>query len=370
MKFIISIFMIASLLEAGNFIKNPPIFGEVINVASDDVLNVRILPNYKTKKVASLPNGALVGVSRCKRVVRSVWCKVFHLAQRDYDGFGYGAKPGWVNAKFLKGKYRGYVIKDGRANCNVVLACKNSLCTFVKDYKEKNGKITTIKTVKIARNRLKASTNFGAMPKNGDGYCVALNHIEEYLKSHKRGGSFKSISSAKLSLKYPRKFRAKVKHNGSIRVFYSKHLLHYSGSDERDNPPLLKNRLLYDTTFSVHNSFASAIKRAFAYQSARESYKMLHFNKSLDKFMRVGKNRFVQPYRVGGLKGYKVSVGAEGAGENLYFLKKGTKVILAREKYDYNPPISRNGKPIRGNYLMPYNKSMTAKILQSIKVYN
>jgi hypothetical protein len=159
------------------------LFGSVIGVASGDRLNVRAKPNYKSKKVASLPNGAFVGIDRCKRVGKSIWCKVHHIAQLDYEGFDCDDNCGWVNAKYLKLIDKGYALINGKANCDYFIGCKNGFCTLVTNYKlDKDRNIVSIETKKVKRGSLYSQNHFGAMSPDGDGYCVNDRYIEEYLQ--------------------------------------------------------------------------------------------------------------------------------------------------------------------------------------------
>ena len=133
--------------------------------------------------------GAFVGLDHCKKIGESLWCKIFHIAQRDYEDFGWDAKPGWVNASYLSFDNRGYVIIDGKPNCDYALRCKGSKCEVVADYTtdSKTHDITFLKTRWVDRNRLKASNHFGAMPDDPDasGYCTTGNVVDEYLRTQK-----------------------------------------------------------------------------------------------------------------------------------------------------------------------------------------
>lgn len=159
------------------------IFAEVKGVASNDTLNVRVASNYHSKKIGALPEGAFVGVDFCKEVGKSTWCKIFPIAQRDYF------KAGWVNARYLKfDDNRGYVIVDGKPKCDYALRCKNSKCEVVTDYttNPNTNDITSLKTQWIKRDRLKGSSNFGAVGDLRDGYCTSANYIEEFLERQKK----------------------------------------------------------------------------------------------------------------------------------------------------------------------------------------
>jgi hypothetical protein len=162
-----------------------PLFGSVVNLAKNDTLNVRSSPSYHSKKIGALPLNAYVGVDACKKIGKSLWCKVHHIAQRDYEEFGYGATPGWINAKYLDPSNSGYVIINGKPDCDYALRCKKGKCEVVESYEtnEKN-EITSIKTKWIDRKRLRGSSNFGAMTEDPDasGYCTNGNYIQDYLR--------------------------------------------------------------------------------------------------------------------------------------------------------------------------------------------
>ncbi|BAF72949.1 SH3 domain-containing protein [Sulfurovum sp. NBC37-1] len=162
--------------------KEAPLFASVINIAQNDTLNMRKSPDYHSEKIGALPLDARVGVDSCKKVGHSTWCKVFHLVQYDYDAFGYGAKPGWVNDRYLTFSDRGYVLIEGEGNRDYVLGCNHGKCDIVSHISTKGDKVIGIQTQKIARNRLKGASHFGATTKEMDEYCVTGRYIEDYLR--------------------------------------------------------------------------------------------------------------------------------------------------------------------------------------------
>ena len=182
---IMTIFLSAYL--GASSITYPGLFANVVNVADDDTLNVRLKSDYHSKKIGALPMGAFVGLEHCKKMGESMWCKIFHIAQRDYEDYGWDAKPGWVNASYLSFDNSGYVIIDGNPNCDYVLRCKGSKCEVVADYTtdSKTHDITSLETRWIDRNRLNASNHFGAMTDDPDasGYCTIGKMVGEFLRT-------------------------------------------------------------------------------------------------------------------------------------------------------------------------------------------
>ena len=161
---------------------NDALFGCVVGVNDWDTLNVRVSPNYKSKKIGLLPNDKCVGIDKCKKIDKSLWCKVHHMANYDFQKFENNARSGWVNARYLKLSDNGYVLINGIANCYYIMDCKNGLCSLVTDYKQdKYHNITSIETKKVKRSSLYAESRFGAMM-DCDGHCEVGNSIYYYLR--------------------------------------------------------------------------------------------------------------------------------------------------------------------------------------------
>ena len=179
------------------------LFATVVNIDSDDTLNVRQDPSYRAKKIGALPLEAYVGVDVCQHKGRALWCKIHHIAQRDYDAYGPETPDGWVNAKYLRFIDSGYVLVDGKPNCDYVLGCESGMCELVADYSyDENHTIISLKTKKIARKRLRGSSNFGAMTPGVSGYCGVGNKIEDYL----RAKSIRAFSTYSKDPAYQRAF--------------------------------------------------------------------------------------------------------------------------------------------------------------------
>ena len=169
---------------------NTPLFGTVTGVAANDTLNIRTRPDYRSPKTGALPPEAMVGVEQCRRIKHATWCRIHHLAQYDYPQFHYGARPGWVNARFLKRSSRGYVLVDGKGHCDYALSCQGNECDVVTDLRtDTQNRVTRLIHHPIARKRLRAASHFGAAADTGgDGYCTDGRYIEDFLnrKSHSK----------------------------------------------------------------------------------------------------------------------------------------------------------------------------------------
>ncbi len=154
----------------------------MVNVAQNDTLNVRTEPNYKAKKVSELPPEAYVGIEKCKKVKRSIWCRVYPLVQQWYEKFGNDSHKGWVNARYLKFSNRGYVLIKGKKNCAYSISCNEGKCEVVLDYEnDENNGVIKLHTKWIEREYLKGESSFGATPKNEDGFCNSGMFIHDYL---------------------------------------------------------------------------------------------------------------------------------------------------------------------------------------------
>ena len=183
MKTIIGLFLFALLSLSAENLSTPKLFGKVINIDNNDILNVRQTANYRSRKVGSLTSGILIGVEKCKKVGRSIWCQIHPLA-----GHGGDFSSGWVNARFLSFSNKGYVTVENKTNnCFYALKCKNnnSKCLVVLDYNtDREGNIVNLTQDWIDRETLYAESKFGAIIQNSDGYCSSGMRINDYLKSH------------------------------------------------------------------------------------------------------------------------------------------------------------------------------------------
>ena len=174
------------LLIVGLFAEGTALFASVKGVKKGDVLNVRAEADYRFKKVAAIPSFKdmpfTFGIETCKKVKTSTWCLVYPLTQNWADSFGENDK-GWVNARYLTFSNHGYVLVDGKVNCDYALGCKEGKCELVADFKlDKNGEVLSMKTKWVEKSRLKGESHFGAMNSNEDGYCNTGMFVEEYLK--------------------------------------------------------------------------------------------------------------------------------------------------------------------------------------------
>ncbi len=176
----------AILLVASVFADNTALFASIKGVEKGDFLNVREAANYQSKKVAAIPSfkdmHLTFGIESCKKVKTSIWCSVYPLMQNGTDSFKENDK-GWVNARYLTFSNHGYVLVDGKGNCEYALGCKEGKCELVADFRQdNNGEVVSMQTKWVERERLKGESSFGAMNPNEDGYCNIGMYIEDYLK--------------------------------------------------------------------------------------------------------------------------------------------------------------------------------------------
>jgi hypothetical protein len=111
----------------------PSFHAKVINVAKDDVLNIRSKPNYKSKKVGYLEPGEEMQIEYCLKGSKSTWCKIYPAVSINLGG-SFNSEPasGFVNAKFLKFINNGYVnIKNRKSDCDYLVECKSKKCLIL-----------------------------------------------------------------------------------------------------------------------------------------------------------------------------------------------------------------------------------------------
>lgn len=181
MKYILVIMVLfVSLLEAES---KPGLFGKVVHIENNDVLNIRQKPDYKSKKVGSLPNGAYMGIEKCQKTENSLWCKVYEVSQNFSEEYN----PGWVNAIYLSFSNNGYVVINNRPSaCFYSLKCTEDKCLVVLDmsYDYEKDKMNDMKTEWIKKEILRGESHFGAMNTEEDGFCNNANIIEKYKNSY------------------------------------------------------------------------------------------------------------------------------------------------------------------------------------------
>ena len=167
-----------------------PLFGVVVGVGENDVLNVRKSPSVSAEKVGALPGGAglsvLVGVDQQVAKGSLTWYRVYPLVQLWYDEFCKVENEGWVHGKFITVRNRGYVTVDGEADGAYAIHAKDGKCEVVFDVDtDAEGNVVKLHTQWIDRKKLRGESQFGVMPENAEGYCAEGQCIEAFLKKKK-----------------------------------------------------------------------------------------------------------------------------------------------------------------------------------------
>ena len=197
----IVLFILLSIGLWADSTHHPALFGKVIGVAEYyDTLNIRSKPDYKSKKLGSLPAEAFIAIEKCQTIRESTWCSIKQIPQQFYENF----HPGWVNARYLKFLNRGYVNIEGeKRGCHYALACKDGKCTVVKsfDYDVEKDILSNLVMEQISRDRLEPTSNFGAV--ETDGICNSGRMIDDYfnkenlyrLSSYNSGEAYEVVIS-------------------------------------------------------------------------------------------------------------------------------------------------------------------------------
>jgi hypothetical protein len=174
------------ILSSSLFSNDPGLFAKVVNVSTNDTLNVRVLPNYKAEKVAEIPYDWYVGVEKCKKIDHSTWCRVYPLLQQWSEHFG-AKNKGWVNARYLQFENSGFVTIEGKKNnCYYALKCQKGTCLVIVGMKDdpQTDKVIDFETQWIERSKLRGESGFGAASNEMDGYCTTGNWLKQYLQEN------------------------------------------------------------------------------------------------------------------------------------------------------------------------------------------
>jgi len=214
MRYIIIIFAVLSFIYSTDITKTAPLTATVINVASDDVLNIRAKPNYHSKKLWFLKNDEIVSVEKCiKTSSKSIWCKVEPFGFFEYKDqiFGRDQDSGWVNARYLNPSYSSYVsleLDDPQAEgvaCLYALDCQNGMCDVV----------TVDGVSKVKRNKIEAFSPYG-------GYCDHIVIPGQELQKYKDLRFLVLDIQKWLSLGYIAKIKQRIHpKNGILMSYYT-----------------------------------------------------------------------------------------------------------------------------------------------------
>ena len=365
-----------SSLAAGSEL---PLFGVVVGVGDDDVLNIRTSPNASSPKVGALPGGVrvLVGVDGQASKGSSTWYRVYPLVQLWYDEFSKVENAGWVNGKFIKLKNRGYVKVDGKANGAYALQQKDGKAEVVIDVEMDNeGNVVKLHTQWIDRKRLRGASQFGVVPENAEGYCVVGARIEEFLKRPKESSQLpqeplKVIEAELFVLSCPADLTAKKDSSGGVSVSRDVQLTHVSGSDMRDQPELLHRRILFDVQISVYDSLKSALTSLFSNAAPEDIVKVYRYDPKSSWFSNDVKadGEMVVTKMFCGKSAYQIGVGVEGSGVDYYLYRQQGKVVVVSQRYDRNPPLDpKTSQPIPGNWEYPKAKAAMQALVDHLKV--
>ncbi len=222
--------------------EDTPLFGTVIGIGENDNLPVRAEATRHSKKLASLPVGARVGIDKCRPVSHIPWCRIHHLAQYDYEDFNVDHAPsGWVDARYLETADKGYVIIDGKPSCDYALRCRNGKCEVATDADTDDaGDIVRLTTEWIPRKHLTGASSFGAA--SDCCYCTFDRHIEAFLRDKKLAALQKScgIDDACLraidtaatlrTAEYPRKLATLIHPSRGLTLTYN---VRFGGKEDR-----------------------------------------------------------------------------------------------------------------------------------------
>jgi len=176
MRYIWILLLLFGILDAKTTYKDA-LFASIANVPKGDVLNFRKKPDYRSKKVGSLPynDNHILGVQKCIKKDKSIWCKVQVLMP--FDLYEYDmSEPGWVNAKYLNFGGEGYTLIDDKAGCFYSLDCENGYCEIIDDVIYYSPIIVIKSTKKIKRSRLFPTNQFD-VEEGGDGYCTTHAYL-------------------------------------------------------------------------------------------------------------------------------------------------------------------------------------------------
>jgi len=367
-----------------------PLFARVYDVAEDQSVIVRKTPNAGAKKVGSLSGagrgklGFSVRVDQKLKKGDSVWYRIYPLFPPRFEEFSEPENAGWVNGKFFREVNRGYVIVDNHPSGDYALRAKDGKCEVVVDVDiNDHGDVTRLYKKWISRKRLKGTSNFGALPEGDEGYCTIGGRIEEYLKKRKnnRGQDndvdltdLRTIRDGDLIVQYPSFLSAESKPHEGVFLKLDVPLKHYSGSDMREEPKLLTRKTRFRVQLRAYDSLKSALISEFPGVKSEELSTVYQYDSASDWFKvrgHDGKNQgMVKDEVFYGKPSHAISIGVEGSGIHYHFFKQDGSVVVFKQWFDHNPPISpQTHQPIAGDWssFSPENEILKI-VLNKVKI--
>ena len=206
---------------------------------------------------------------------------------------------------------------------------------------------------KLAKNRwIEVKVNF----KEGfyNGWVRA-----KYIKLYEHYGA---ITSKDLALFHPLFLKAKKIKDDWIEIYNKIGFEHYSGCDERDNPPLLYEFYRFDIKLKVYNSLRDFFSEDINYDNS--IYKKV----SIGGWFKRNNKRF-ERVKFYGLRGYRDTIGAEGCGVNIYIFRIKGKILVIKEPFDENPPIDKDGNRVLKNLKFSDRDKIMRYIIKNLRVF-
>jgi hypothetical protein len=182
----------------------------------------------------------------------------------------------------------------------------------------------------------------------------------KYLKIYEK---FNAIVAKDLVVIYPTFLNASKIDDGWIHIYNRVGFEHYSGCDTGDNPKLLDEFSRFDIKLKVYYTLIDAFNDDKNYDI--DTYRRVT---RVGWFKRYTKG-FVKRVNLYGLRGYKNITGVNGCGTNRYYFKIKGKILVIKEPFDKNPPITKNDKPLPKDLKFDDKRDIMRYIIKNLRVF-
>lgn len=173
---------------------------------------------------------------------------------------------------------------------------------------------------------------------------------------------FESIEHKGLRIMIPYFMNAKKTEEDWINVFHSISFNHYSGCDQRDNPELLHTLVDFEIELKIYSYLKEALLDTLSFDQDNFSN---YYNASTDWF-KTDKEVGFEKTNYYGLEGYRYTMGVEGCGEVIYFLRVKEKILVIKEPFNFNPPIIKEQESLPKNWKFRDKDEILKSIVKSI----
>lgn len=174
---------------------------------------------------------------------------------------------------------------------------------------------------------------------------------------------YQTIQSPSLTVKAPYFLEHQITDKQWLKLSKKISLNHYSGCDMRDNPTLKHEWALFEVEFKAYEQLKTALTELFDYDLAN----VLSYLDTQTNWFKPNQGSYFEPSQDFGKQSYKVSMGAEGCGLEIYFFQHKGRILVMQKPFDRNLPQVVGGELAPQQWSAQNMQNITNQLLKSIR---